>query len=119
MGVVTKFLVHWFFRVLSSLGLLQKEVNILFLRLEIVGKTSLLQMLKNKQVDAVVYLVDASDRDRFPESRRELEALLSYESLANVPFLILGDKTDIPNVALEYELHYYIHVQWLITGNVR
>lgn len=43
------------------------------------------------KVDAVVYLVDASDRDRFPVSRRELE----------------------------YQLHYYIHVQWLTTGNIK
>ncbi|GAU26727.1 hypothetical protein TSUD_317250 [Trifolium subterraneum] len=33
-------------------------------------------------VDAVVYLVDAYDKERFAESKKELDALLSDESLA-------------------------------------
>ncbi|KAJ8573927.1 hypothetical protein K7X08_010438 [Anisodus acutangulus] len=56
------------------------------------------------QVDAVVYLVDAYDRERFPESKKELDGLLSDESLANVPFLILGNKIDIPYAASELSL---------------
>ncbi|XP_039172172.1 GTP-binding protein SAR1B-like [Eucalyptus grandis] len=56
------------------------------------------------QIDAVVYLVDAYDKERFAESKRELDALLSDEALANVPFLILGNKIDIPYAASEDEL---------------
>ena len=55
-------------------------------------------------VDGVVYLVDALDRERFPEARKELDALLSDEMLQNVPFLILGNKIDIPAAASEHEL---------------
>ncbi|KAM0013944.1 putative small GTPase superfamily, ARF/SAR type, P-loop containing nucleoside triphosphate hydrolase [Helianthus debilis subsp. tardiflorus] len=68
------------------------------------------------KVDAVVYLVDAYDKERFAESKKELDALLSDESLATVPFLILGNKIDIPYAALEDELLYHMGLTGLTTG---
>jgi len=64
----------------------------------------------------VVYLVDAYDKERFAESKRELDALLSDETLTNVPFLILGNKIDIPYAASEDELRYYIGLTNFTTG---
>ena len=57
-------------------------------------------------VDGVVYLVDAVDRGRFPEAKRELDALLTSEELQDVPFLVLGNKIDMPTAASEEELKY-------------
>ncbi|RDY12888.1 GTP-binding protein SAR1A, partial [Mucuna pruriens] len=69
------------------------------------------------QVDAVVYLVDAYDKERFPESKKELNALLSDESLGiNVPFLILGNKIDIIYAASEEELRYHMGLTNFTTG---
>jgi GTP-binding protein SAR1 len=68
------------------------------------------------QVDAVVYLVDAYDKERFAESKKELDALLSDESLANVPFLVLGNKIDIPYAASEEELRYNLGLTNFTTG---
>ncbi|KAB5529163.1 hypothetical protein DKX38_019244 [Salix brachista] len=186
------FLVDWFYGVLASLGLWQKEAKILFLGLDNAGKTTLLHMLKDerlvqhqptqyptseelsigkikfkafdlgghqiarrvwkdyyakisclervdwlfivavncnhililvvdlfrklKAVDAVVYLVDAFDKERFPESKKELDALLSDEALANVPFLVLGNKIDIPYAASEEELRHYLGLVNFTTG---
>ncbi|KAK3444420.1 hypothetical protein EUGRSUZ_A00332 [Eucalyptus grandis] len=56
------------------------------------------------KVDAVIYVVDACDRERFAESKRELDALLSDEALPKVPFLVLRNKIDIPHAASEDEL---------------
>lgn len=68
------------------------------------------------KVDAVVYLVDAYDKERFAESKKELDALLSDESLGNVPFLILGNKIDIPYAASEDELRYHMGLTGITTG---
>lgn len=46
--------------------------------------------LKIDPVDAVVYLVDTY-KERFAKSKKELDALFSGESLANVPLLVLGN----------------------------
>jgi len=57
-------------------------------------------------VDGVVFLVDSLDRDRFPEAKKELDSLLTCEELANVPFLILGNKIDMPQACSEEDLRY-------------
>lgn len=68
------------------------------------------------KVDAVVYLVDAYDKERFAESKKELDALLYDDALANVPFLILGNKIDIPYAASEDELCFHLGLSGLTTG---
>jgi GTPase SAR1 family protein len=55
-------------------------------------------------VSAVLFLVDAADVERLPEAKKELDALLAAESLQNVPFLILGNKIDIPRCLSEEQL---------------
>ncbi|EFJ50006.1 small Arf-related GTPase [Volvox carteri f. nagariensis] len=60
------------------------------------------------KVDAIVYLVDSADRERFPEAKKELDGLLGDDSLGTVPFLILGNKIDIPTAASEDELRNWL-----------
>jgi GTP-binding protein SAR1 len=55
-------------------------------------------------VDGIVFIVDALDRDRFPESKQELDQLMTDDSLSDVPILVLGNKIDIPQAASEDEL---------------
>ena len=49
-------------------------------------------------------MVDAADRGRIEESKRELESLLKMPELQNVPFVIFGNKIDVKNSIMENEL---------------
>jgi GTP-binding protein SAR1 len=68
------------------------------------------------QVDAIVFLVDAHDRDRLPEAKKELDGLLSCDDLGEVPFLILGNKIDLGRAASEDELRIGLGLHQNTTG---
>ena len=58
------------------------------------------------EVSGVVFIVDAKDPERLPESKAELDALLSMEDLNKTPFLVLGNKIDHPNAISEDQLRH-------------
>ena len=63
-----------------------------------------------------MYLVDAAERDRFAESKVELDALLLDDALSGVPFLVLGNKIDAPGAVPEDHLCYYLGLHNYKTG---
>ena len=68
-------------------------------------------------VDAIVFLVDAFDTQRFTESKNELCSLLADEQLGHCPILILGNKIDRPGAASEEQLRTYFEL-YNTTGKV-
>jgi ADP-ribosylation factor-like protein 8 len=48
-------------------------------------------------MQAIVYIVDSADADLFEEARKELHSLLSKTRLANIPLLLLANKSDLEN----------------------
>lgn len=54
--------------------------------------------------DAIVFIVDSADKQRFPSVKFELEQLLSNPVLRAIPFLIFANKQDLPNAATTSEV---------------
>eukprot|EP01113_Clastostelium_recurvatum_P028642 TRINITY_DN3461_c0_g1_i1.p1 TRINITY_DN3461_c0_g1~~TRINITY_DN3461_c0_g1_i1.p1 ORF type:complete len:205 (+),score=36.62 TRINITY_DN3461_c0_g1_i1:1-615(+) len=52
----------------------------------------------------LIYVVDASDRERIEESKEELTKLLTEAELSDVLVLVFANKQDLPNAASESEL---------------
>ncbi|KYQ90836.1 ARF-like protein [Tieghemostelium lacteum] len=48
-------------------------------------------------VHAVIYIVDSSDKERFKESKDELEMIIGHDKLKDVPILLFFNKQDLPN----------------------
>jgi len=72
-------------------------------------------------VDAIVFIVDCYDKDRLLEAKKELDGLLSNPDLAKIPFLILGNKIDLPRACSEDELRVLLGLHNSLTtgkGNV-
>jgi len=49
------------------------------------------------QTDALMYVIDASDRKRLEETGEELSQLLEEDKMAGVPLLVLANKQDLLN----------------------
>jgi len=47
-------------------------------------------------VNAILFVVDASDQEKFESAKVELQSLLSKPALASIPVLVLGNKNDLP-----------------------
>eukprot|EP01120_Amphizonella_sp_Union-15-10_P008306 TRINITY_DN296_c0_g1_i1.p1 TRINITY_DN296_c0_g1~~TRINITY_DN296_c0_g1_i1.p1 ORF type:complete len:189 (-),score=40.82 TRINITY_DN296_c0_g1_i1:133-699(-) len=46
-------------------------------------------------VNAIVFVVDAADSEKFDQAKKELHELLSKPPLAGIPLLVLGNKNDL------------------------
>ena len=63
--------------------------------------------------DAVIFVVDSQDRDRFPEVMDEIRKIATEDELADKPLLIFANKQDLPNAVPASELIKILHLQSL------
>ncbi|EDR13393.1 uncharacterized protein LACBIDRAFT_245262 [Laccaria bicolor S238N-H82] len=61
-------------------------------------------------VDAIVYVVDAVDQDKFKSAKFELHQLLAQPTLTGVPLLVLGNKNDLDGHASVKDLITYLQL---------
>ena len=59
------------------------------------------------QTDALLYVIDASDRKRLEETGEELSQLLEEDKMAGVPLLVLANKQDLLNALPANEVLYF------------
>ena len=55
-------------------------------------------------VNAMVYVVDAADPDKFETAKKELHDLCAKPPLAGIPLLVLGNKNDLPSAISQESL---------------
>ena len=67
------------------------------------------------EVSGIVYIIDAADVERFPESKAELDALLEIPELQTTPFVVLGNKIDKEGAVSEEEIRQEFGL-WQTTG---
>lgn len=48
-----------------------------------------------RDVNAIIFVVDAADKEALPVAKEELLALLEKDVLGGIPLLVLGNKSDL------------------------
>ncbi len=54
--------------------------------------------------DCIIFVIDSSDKEQIEISKHQLEQLLEWESVEEIPLLVLGNKNDLPNCYTEEEI---------------
>lgn len=76
-----------------------------------------------KQGNALVFVVDSNDRDRYEEASDEIMQVLSEDECKEWPVLVFANKQDLPNamsvaeVAEKLKLHTLHNHTWYIQGS--
>lgn len=67
-------------------------------------------------VNAIIFIIDASDTERIGEANEELQNILLTPEMDKIPVLILGNKIDKETALDEDTLRSYLNLQNLTTG---
>ena len=66
--------------------------NVRFKAYDLGGHEAMRKAWKNyyASVDGIIYLIDSADKERFEESRKELEGIFATPEVAKVPIVVFG-----------------------------
>ncbi|KAL4505882.1 hypothetical protein ABPG72_013643 [Tetrahymena utriculariae] len=70
------------------------------------GHEAVIKAWKNyyHNIDGIFFLVDSSNKEKFQDSKEELQKILTCEELKNVPIVFLGNKIDLILAVSEEEI---------------
>ena len=80
--------------------------KIKFTAIDIGGHKNVRKTWRNyfPSIDAIIYMIDAANPERFEESKNELDYIMQTPEIKNIPIAILGNKTDKKAAVLDEEL---------------
>ena len=69
--------------------------------------------------DAIIFVVDSSDRERIPTAKFELHRMLDDNNLRDIPVLVVGNKIDLEGlrekeIVEEMNLEYLERNEWIL-----
>lgn len=67
--------------------------------------------------NGLVFVVDSSDRERISEACNELRSILKDPAMLDVPVLVLGNKSDLPEAMDEQELGFRLRLHEIKAKN--
>eukprot|EP00931_Biecheleriopsis_adriatica_P101404 TRINITY_DN76554_c0_g1_i1.p1 TRINITY_DN76554_c0_g1~~TRINITY_DN76554_c0_g1_i1.p1 ORF type:complete len:205 (+),score=44.47 TRINITY_DN76554_c0_g1_i1:48-662(+) len=90
--------------------------NIVFTVWDLGGQTRTRQIWQHyyQATDALIFVIDSSDRERIDEAQEELAKMLLREEMRDAVLLVMANKQDLPNAMSTQEL-----VQRLQLNNLR
>ncbi|UJR33326.1 hypothetical protein I4U23_020776 [Adineta vaga] len=89
---------------------------------DIAGQYRIRALYRNyfENSEGLLFVVDASDRERIEEARDELFNIITYESMSSVPFVVIANKSDlsmaipITELIQQLNLHSISRQRWYI-----
>ncbi|EGR29283.1 hypothetical protein IMG5_159290 [Ichthyophthirius multifiliis] len=72
--------------------------------------------LYTRDADAILFVIDTSNRDTQAISKRELHTLLEDKELQNIPILIVGNKIDLKGHLSEKEIIEGMNLDYVTTN---
>jgi len=88
---------------------------------DISGQTKYRELWKHyfEGMNGIIFVIDATDKERFPEAKEEFQRLLSEQDLKTMRILIFANKQDVAGAAREKEIKSALGIGFEHEGKVK
>lgn len=71
------------------------------------------------KINAIIFVVDASDRDRIQRAQEELHRVISDDELAGAPVLVYANKQDVAGAMSEEEMYEQLKLHEVVETRLK